>query len=137
MFPRETLRNDELRGYGESNLPTCEKVCVLEKHCKMMNLKDMANLIYPPFPSKRKRGEVRLTRSNARKVRGREDLGLDMVGGVCTGRTFNEIVSRGILPSGEVVYLVSYIVGTGNFEERWEYSDRGEFPMEIHYFTFV
>ena len=88
----------------------------------------MGNLIYPPQTAKRQRGsEVRVTRSMARKTCKRAILGLDMVGGACSGRTFNDITARGILPSGDVVYLVSYIVGTKNTEERWEYADRGNF----------
>ena len=114
---------------------------MLEKSCEMMALEDMANLILPdPESKKRRRGEAtgggRETRSVARKLREREALGLNAVdGGLCRGKVFNEIIMRGVLPSGDVVYLVSYIVGTKNIEKRWEYAQRGNlvllFEVEI------
>uniref|UniRef100_A0A6U3RUP3 Uncharacterized protein n=2 Tax=Octactis speculum TaxID=3111310 RepID=A0A6U3RUP3_9STRA len=85
----------------------------LEKMCNMGVLEDIANKAF------QRKSSVR-TRSETIKLHERVRLGLDEPdGGACRSRVFNEVLSRGVLPSGQVVYEVSYIVGTTKIEKRW------------------
>ena len=55
--------------------------------------------------------------------------GLDEAdGGLCRSRVFDDIVARAVLPSGELVYEVTYIVGSSNIIHRWEKGSRCKGP---------
>ena len=82
-------------------------------------LEDIANKVF------QRKSSVR-TRSDTVKLHGRVRLGLDNPdGGACRSRVFNEVLSRGVLPSGQVVYEVSYIVGTTKIEKQWIGASKG------------
>lgn len=87
--------------------------------CNMGVLEDIANKAF------QRKSSVR-TRSETIKLHERVRLGLDEPdGGACRSRVFNEVLSRGVLPSGQVVYEVSYIVGTTKIEKRWIEAAKG------------
>lgn len=85
----------------------------------MASLENIANKVH----GKRESKGSTVTRSAATKMRERARLGLDDEdGGACRSRRFNDVVQRGILPSGEVVYEVSYVIGLNKTITRWEYA---------------
>ena len=105
-------------------LSSGKEIAVLERSCDMASLENIANKVH----GKRESKGSTVTRSAATKMRERARLGLDDEdGGACRSRRFNDVVQRGILPSGEVVYEVSYVIGLNKTITRWEYASSGEY----------